>query len=207
MRLIARLKIKLRRLWRRIRARSAVSNPNYRGWALVQAADEARNADNRTDALHLYGRAIDAYLQEGQIGAAEIVCERLMAVEPKVVRTRCTLAMIAIGHEDVDAAIGRIDDYFSAVARSQGAPAALPSLLEMAAATDNPAVRRAIASAIRRAGQPRLAVGVEVGEAAPAEETSWSRAVAGALKRPDEVDVQDLRGTVVLEDGPHEDAP
>lgn len=156
---------------------------------LLHAAEIARSGGHRSETLTLYGRAIDAYLEAGLDWEAEQVCRRLIEVEPEVIRTRYTLAMLAVGRDDLKAARTRLGDYIAAVMRAQAAGMAVSSLLEMAAATANPAMRRLIAECLREVGVPEIAYRVQHGTAAPASATSWARAVGGALKRPTDVDV------------------
>ncbi|HUG38854.1 MAG TPA: hypothetical protein VMM12_00125 [Longimicrobiales bacterium] len=184
--------------------RGTVLAPLARRWAaddaamgpssLVRAGDIAREAGQRQEALGLWGRAIDAYLQRGLHHQAETVCRRVIGMEPNVIRTRFTLAAIAVGRRRVREGRERVADYLAAAARAEATAMAVPSLLELASATADPAMRRILADALRQAGREDLGDRVDRGTAAVARRTSWRRAVGAALKRPGDVDVAALSG-------------
>lgn len=159
---------------------------------LVRAGDIARDARQRHEALVFYGRAIDAYLAAGRHRDAESVCRGIIAMEPEVIRTRYTLTAIAVGRGKVRQTRERLSDYMDAVTRSQAAAQAVPSLLELAAATSDSAVRRLIADALTEAGRPDLGEQVAAGTAATPTTPGWDQAVHAAFTRPDEVDVEAL---------------
>lgn len=191
----------VRRIWTRatlarrlqwLRARADAASPLYRASYCARAGDLARNADRREESQRLYGEAIDAYLQAGRGRPAELICERMLEAYPEVVRARCTLSLIAIGHEEVDAARERIEDYLAAVERHQKVEMAVPSLLQMASATAHEDIRRQISDSLSRLGRPQLGQGVRDQSAAQAEGTSWSRSVAAAIRHPLEVDIDEL---------------
>lgn len=190
----------LRSLLKRLKARRAPTSAHRAGppWPgetpsiLVRAGDIAREGGRRQEALGFYGRAIDAYLEAGLPRQAEALCRRVIELEPKVIRTRYTLTMIAIARGDVREARRRLADYMAAVTLAKAEGVAVPPLLEMAASTANPTLRAVIAEALRRAGRPDLGDGVEGGTAAPAGQPSGARALGAALKRPAEIDVDAL---------------
>lgn len=159
---------------------------------LVRAGEIARQGGRRQEALGFYGRAIDSCLQAGLTRKAERLCRQVIDMEPRVIRTRYTLTAIAVGRDDLREARKRLTDYMVAVALSNAEPMAVPPLLELASSTANPVIRDLIAEALRRTGRPDLAEGVELGRAARAGRTDWSRAVGAALKRPGDVDMDAL---------------
>lgn len=175
-------------------AKAATSSPRYRASLYARAGDMARELgdEGRADALRWYGKSVDGYLEAGRGRAAEVICERIVAAYPDVVRARCTLALIAVGHGDTALARTRIADYVAAVAREHSRDAAVAALLQMAAVTDAPEPRLEIARGLEKLEEPELARRLIEGRAAVASGTSWSRAVAAALRRPDEVDVEAL---------------
>ncbi|MBW3554192.1 MAG: hypothetical protein KY466_11805 [Gemmatimonadetes bacterium] len=162
---------------------------------LVRAGEIARQDGRRQDALGFYGRAIDSCLQAGLTRRAESLCRHVIDMEPRVIRTRYTLTAIAVGRDDLRNARKRLTEYMVAVGLSNAEPMAVPPLLELASSTAHPVIRDLIAEALRRAGRPDLAEGVEHGRAARAGRTDWSRAVGAALKRPGDVDMDALTDT------------
>lgn len=174
--------------------KAATASPRYQASLYARAGDLARERGEagRAEALRWYGKSIDAYLEAGRGRAAELICERVLAAYPEVVRARSTLALIAIGHGDPARSRVRILDYVSAVAREQSRESAIAALLQMASVTDQPEPRRVIGRGLEELGEPDLARRVVEQRAATASGTSWSRAVSAALRRPEEVDVQAL---------------
>lgn len=168
---------------------------SLRAPSLVRAGDLAFEAGRTRECLVFYGRAIDAYLEAGLRRKAEAICRRVIEIEPGVIRTRYTLAVIAVGRNDPGQASRRIEDYMGAVVRSHAERLAVPSLVEMASATANRDIRGMVAAALDEAGRPDLADAVSRGTAAPAATTSWTRAVGAALKRPSDVDLAALTVT------------
>lgn len=174
--------------------KAAAASPRYRGSLYARAGDMTRELGEatRADALRLYGKSIDAYLEAGRGRAAELICERVIEAYPDVVRTRCTLALIAIGQRDMERARRRISDYVARVVPEESREPAIATLLQMASVTDEPEARQEIARGLETIERPELAERVLDQRAAFASGTSWSRAVSAALRRPDEVDVQGL---------------
>lgn len=168
------------------------SSHQYRAYQFARAGDLARDAAFQEEAVRLYGNAIDAYLEAGRGRAAELICQRMLEAYPNVVRARYTLALIAVGQGDVQAARARIEDYVTAVIRERTADMAVPALLQMASATADEQVRAAIADSLTRLGHTELGKRVVTGKAAAADTTSWSRSVAGAVRHPREIDVEAL---------------
>lgn len=181
----------LRRLWQALRERGILagrrtwrsSEPALRASTSVRAGDIALEAGRTREALTLYGRGIDSYLEADLHRKAEEVCRRIIEIDPGVIRTRYTLAVLAIGRNDVREAERRIRAYMQTVTGSRAEEMAVPSLLEMAAATVDPAIWRMLTDALREAGRPDLAERVRADDPAPRSE-SWTRAVHSAMKSP-----------------------
>lgn len=157
-----------------------------RAAAYARAADAARDAGDRERALKLYGGAVDLYLEAGQGRAAEVICRRLIELEPGVVRARYTLAAISLGRGDVDEAGERLREYADAALVAGRVDHAVPALVRLAGATDHPELRGHVASGLRSLGRQDLANRVESGDAAPPPTgTHWSLAVAAASEPPE----------------------
>lgn len=174
--------------------KAITASPRYRGSLYARAGDVARDRGEkgRSEALRWYGKSVDAYLEAGRGRAAEVICERILAQYPEVLRARCTLALIAVGHGDTAVACRRIADYVAAVRREKSRDAAVAALLQMASVTNQAEPRLEIARGLEKLAEPELARRLIEGRAAVATGTSWSRALAAALRRPDEVDVEAL---------------
>jgi hypothetical protein len=185
-------RIKRSRLFLALNARWTGRHPLLGPEGLVSAGDMARAANEGHEALSLYGRAIDGYLAADLTHEAESVCRRIIEMEPYVIRTRYTLAAIAVARQSVTEARDRISDYMAAVARANAEEQAVRALLELASATAHPAIRHAIADALRAAGRPDYGEGVERGTAAAAVSPTWDRAIRAALTRPGDVDLAAL---------------
>ena len=97
----------LDRLQRRAAEASATFQPQYH----LRAAQAARVLNRHADARRLYGEAIDGYLEAGRSRAAEVVCRKVLSEYPEVVRARRTLALLALGRDDVDEAVALLRDY------------------------------------------------------------------------------------------------
>jgi tetratricopeptide (TPR) repeat protein len=155
--------------------------PRARAAAHARAGDVARDAGERERALELYGRAVDLYLTTGQGRAAEVICRRLIQMDPDVVRARYTLAAISLGRGDLAEAEERLREYAVAARDAGKLEYAVPALVRLAGATDHPALRGYVAAALRTAGREDLADRVQSGDAAPPPNgTHWSLAIAAA---------------------------
>ena len=102
-------------------ARAETASSSYRPHHHLQAAKLATALGLRDQALSLFGRAIDGYLETGRGRAAEIACQDVLANYPDVVRARRTLALVALGRGEAERARGLVRDYAQA-ARQFGHP-------------------------------------------------------------------------------------
>lgn len=182
----------LRWLRTEIKERTAAVHPERRGpepETLLRAAEMARESGRSAEALTFYGRAVDAYIEAGLTSRAERVCMRIIDMEPKVIRTRYTLAAISVSRGNVTEVSSRLADYMAVVTLAKAENMAVPSLLELADTCANGRIRLLVAEALRRAGRPDLADGVEFGTVAPPNESSSERALKAALKGPEDLRV------------------
>jgi hypothetical protein len=74
-------------------------------------------AGMRRDAVRWYGQSIDAYLYAGFTEAATAMCHKLIQFEPRVIRTRATLAMLYLAAGRDLEAEAEIVDYVDATRR------------------------------------------------------------------------------------------
>lgn len=180
---------------RTIALKAEAASSRYRGSLCARAGDLARDAGLRQEALNWYGQAIDAYLTAGRGRAAELICERVLAAYPEVIRARYTMTLIAIGQHRLELARDRFREYWEVVSREQPTDVAVAALLQMASVTSDPELRGDIHERLVQAGRSDLARMVGAGDATdeggrPVGLSSWSRAVAAALRRPDEIEVK-----------------
>jgi len=169
------------------------------GAALAQAGDLALSGGQRRRALGYYGRAIDTYLSGARYDAAAAVCRRVLRVEPRAVRTRATLAWIALGRGVHSNARREIEEYVRAALRAGEEQRAGRQLALMAQATLDPDLRRVLAELLGRLGAVKQAERVitEMSESSlrrmpsPEEqEEVWAQVLHAALMGPRELDAQ-----------------
>jgi hypothetical protein len=87
------------------------ARPGYRGTALNKAGDLALKGDLKSRAVAYYGRAIDAFLEDGQREAARGVANKIIRVHPKAVRTLCTLTWLDLAARHTATAMLHLRDY------------------------------------------------------------------------------------------------
>ena len=87
------------------------ARPGYRGTALNKAGDLALKGDLKPRAIAYYGRAIDAFLEDGQREAARGVANKIIRVHPKAVRTLCTLTWLDLAARHTATAMLHLRDY------------------------------------------------------------------------------------------------
>ncbi len=123
----------------------SAATSGYETQFLNRAGDLCVEFGQTERALRYYGRAIDAYLESGRFGAAEVLCRKVLQIEPQVVRARCTLAWLALGRGSVGESRTAIEDYVRAAELTQQAEFALKQLVIMAEATPEVEIRESIA--------------------------------------------------------------
>lgn len=94
-----------------LRERAARASPSFRPQYTLEAARRAESLGLESEALSLYGEAIDGYLESGRDRAAEVVCREVLTEYPHVVRARRTLALIALGRGDAQEAASLLREY------------------------------------------------------------------------------------------------
>ena len=167
------------------------------GAPYAQAGDLALSSGQRQRALEYYGRAIDTYLAAGRYDAAAAVCRRVLRIAPRAVRTRATLAWIALGRGVHANARREIEEYVRAALRAGEEQRAARQLSMMAQATLDPDLRRIIAELLGRLGAVKEAERViaEMAEtdlrrlpSVEEQERVWSQVLRAALMGPRELD-------------------
>lgn len=172
--------------------RAQTASLSFRPHYLVRAAQIAGTMDRHDQALALYGRAIDGYIEAGRSRAAEALCRKVVADYPDVVRARRTLALLALGRGDFEAAETLMARY-AEVAREKGDLDVLrASLRTMAAVGEAGPVLDQAARELRAMGDEKgadLVLGHQATHHEMADTASgrWSHAVQAALLGPKEL--------------------
>jgi hypothetical protein len=85
---------------------------------LNQAGDLLLGSGDIGGALDLYGRAVDNMIEADRYEAAMGLCRKIIRTVPDVVRTRCTLAWLAMGAGFTAELDARLIDYVMAAERA-----------------------------------------------------------------------------------------
>jgi tetratricopeptide (TPR) repeat protein len=126
--------------------------PEQRARLMNMAGDLCVEAGQRERALLYFDACIDMYLSAGRFAAAAGICEKLVEINPQVVRARCTLAWLAIARGLDDEVQRRIEDYGEAALRLERPGIAQQQLRAMADEVDGEGALEAIAHALLQLG-------------------------------------------------------
>jgi tetratricopeptide (TPR) repeat protein len=124
----------------------------FRGTPLNRAGDLCMQAKDPDQALKYYGRAIDAYLNDGHPELARGVAQKLIRVYPNAVRTYCTLTWLDLGLGYLADARTHIGGYVAAARRAGRESQAIPAVKEMAGTFTDAGFREAAATALEDLG-------------------------------------------------------
>lgn len=127
-------------------------SPEQRARIMNIAGDLCFDAGQRERALLYYDACIDLYLSASRFAASAAICEKLVRLNPEVVRARCTLAWLAVARGLDDEARRRIEEYGEAALRLERPTVAQRQLRAMAEEVDNEEVLEAIAHALLKLG-------------------------------------------------------
>jgi hypothetical protein len=179
-----------------LEAEAARAGPGAAAHVHSRAGDLCLGQGDRERALVYYGRAIDASLHARRYNAAAGLCRKLLRVAPGTVRTRCTLAWLALGRGDVEETRREVDAYIQAAGPGRRAIVAA-HLARMGRITPAPAIRDLIAARLTALGEAGLAEALraELAPEAPApvlsaerQEQLWRDVVAAAVLGPQDLD-------------------
>lgn len=126
--------------------------PEHRARLMNVAGDLCYQQGQRERGLLYFDAAIDLYLAAGQFAASASICEKLVRVNPQIVRARCTLAWLAIARGLDDDAVRRVEEYGEAALRLERPTVAQRQLRAMAEETDSESVLEGIAHALLKLG-------------------------------------------------------
>jgi tetratricopeptide (TPR) repeat protein len=116
------------------------------------AGDLCCQSGQRERALLYYDACIDLYVSISRFAASAAVCDKLVRLNPQVVRARCTLAWLAIARGLDDEALQRVVEYGEAALRLERPTVAQRQLRAMAQEVENEDVLEAIAHALLKLG-------------------------------------------------------
>lgn len=132
----------------------------YRGTPLNRAGDLCFKAGDPDRALRYYGRAIDAFLEDGQLEPARGVGQKIVRLHPGAVRTLCTLTWLDLASGHTADALSHLDEYVESVLHGGDESIARNQLRKMADVVADTRVRAAVADALERVGAPEAAAEV-----------------------------------------------
>jgi len=98
----------------KLEAEAEHAAPGYVGTSYNRAGDLALRSGDRERAVAYYGRAIDAFLEDGQREAARGVANKIIRVRPTSVRTLCTLTWLDLAAKHSATALLHLRDYVQA---------------------------------------------------------------------------------------------
>jgi tetratricopeptide (TPR) repeat protein len=106
--------------------------PGYVGTSYNRAGDVALRSGAKERAVGYYGRAIDAFLEDGQREAARGVANKIIRVLPSAVRTLCTLTWLDLAAKHSATALLHLRDYVQAAKDVDESALAAKQIYEMA---------------------------------------------------------------------------
>jgi len=141
----------------RLEVEAANADAGHRGVSLNRAGDLALQADQPERGVALYGRAIDAYLEDQHLDAARGVANKIVRVHPEAVRTLCTLTWLDLAARHMATALLHLRDYVSAAKRSGHEDLAVDQIHHMAQLAPFGEFLGAAADALDQLDRPEIA--------------------------------------------------
>lgn len=173
------------------------ASPGYETQFLNRAGNLCAESGHPGRALEYYGRAIDAYMESGRFSAAEVLCTKVLRLSPHAVRTRCTLAWLAIGKGYRAGTDQEIAEYVRAARRAGTEELAAKQIRLMAEAATNLDLRELLGEHLMDLGHFEDAERVLAGvyeernglRSPPAQDEGklWSKLLRAALMGPAEL--------------------
>ncbi len=145
---IAQQKGKLTQRLERLEEEAQNAAPGYVGTSYNRAGDMALREEAPERAVAYYGRAIDAFLEDGQPEAARGVANKIVRVRPQAVRTLCTLTWLDLAAEHSATALLHLRDYVEAAKGAKQYALAAGQIYEMARLVPDPEIMGAVADAL-----------------------------------------------------------
>jgi tetratricopeptide (TPR) repeat protein len=91
--------------------------PEQRARLMNNGGDLCYEAGQYERALLYFDAAIDLYIAAAKFAAAAAICEKLLRLNPRIIRAHCTLAWLAIARGLDDDAARRVEEYGEAALR------------------------------------------------------------------------------------------
>ena len=129
----------------------------FRGKPLNQAGDLCLKAGDHARALHYYGRAIDALLQDEHPEAARGVASKIIRIHPGAIRTLYTLTWLDLAAGHMASALTHLRDYTEAAERGKQERRAADAIVAMAQTVPESEFLNAAGDALGRLGFDDLA--------------------------------------------------
>jgi tetratricopeptide (TPR) repeat protein len=145
----ARLEESLQKIAAQMREHQA---PEQRARLMNSAGDLCFEAGQHERALLYFDSAIDLYIAAARFAAGAAICEKLLRLNPRIIRAHCTLAWLAIARGLDDDAARRVEEYGEAALRLERPAVAHRQLRAMAEEVDSEGILEAIAHALLKLG-------------------------------------------------------
>jgi hypothetical protein len=139
---------KLQQRLERMEAEAANATPAFVGSTFNRAGDMALRGGDPERAVAYYGRAIDAFLEDGQREAARGVANKIIRVRPNAVRTLCTLTWLDLASKHTATALLHLRDYVVAAKTANATSLAADQLHAMARIVSDVEFLGAVADAL-----------------------------------------------------------
>ena len=119
---------------------------------LNRAGDLCERAGNRAQALHYYGRAIDAMLEDGQPEPARGLATKIVRIHPEAVRTLCTLTWLDLASHHMASVVVHLNEYVASAVKGGRQDIAGEQIQMMAQVVADAEFRSAAAEALDALG-------------------------------------------------------
>lgn len=136
----------------RLEAEARRADPGFQGIPLNRAGDLCVLAGRKDKALEYFGRAIDSYLDDGQPAAARAVCQKLIRLHPRAIRTLCTITWLDLAAGHMGDALLHLGEYVEAARRGGQESHCREHILEMARTVGDATFRGTAAEGLRDLG-------------------------------------------------------
>ena len=176
----------------KLEAEAKTAAPGYVGTSYNRAGDVSLRSGDRERAVAYYGRAIDAFLEDGQREAARGVANKIIRVRPTAVRALCTLTWLDLAAKHSATALLHLRDYVLAAKEVDEAALAAKQIHAMARVMPDSEFLGAVADALD---------GLDFSSKA-AEVREWARSGGSpdAMHVDEELGSACLRGAVTSND-------
>jgi tetratricopeptide (TPR) repeat protein len=141
----------------KLEAEAEKAAPGYVGTSYNRAGDVALRSGDQDRAVGYYGRAIDAFLEDGQREAARGVANKIIRVRPSAVRTLCTLTWLDLAAKHSATALLHLRDYVEAAKDVDERALAANQIFEMARIVPDSEFLGAVADALDSLAFPKKA--------------------------------------------------